>query len=273
MQSKIALDARACPACDSKRATTRHESGPWRIVACQECEFVYLPVAAKAEYFAEGQGAWESSVHENHTRKLQDAPVTTKLSLSTRFRTKFRKKTPVQYIEARLGAREGEKLSVLDVGCGSGHYLASLDARFVPYGIELSKGLADKAQRAFSPRGGRVVNASTVEALPEFAPASIDAVVMRSYLEHEPQARAVLAGAHAVLRQGGIVVVKVPNYGSLNRMIMRERWCGFRFPEHVNYFTPQSLAKMAASVGFACEQDFLDRLPTSDNMWAVLRKA
>jgi predicted SAM-dependent methyltransferase len=111
-----------------------------------------------------------------------------------------------------------------------------------------------------------------VEALPQFAPASIDAVVMRSYLEHEPQARAVLAGAHAALQEGGIVVVKVPNYGSLNRRIMGERWCGFRFPEHVNYFTPASLAKMTASVGFTCQQGILDRLPTSDNMWAVLSK-
>jgi glyoxylate reductase len=58
---------------------------------------------------------------------------------------------------------------------------------------------------------------------------SIDAVVMRSYLEHEPRAREVLAGVHAVLRTGGIAVVKVPNYASWNRRIMREGWCGFRF--------------------------------------------
>ena len=43
--------------------------------------------------------------------------------------------------------------------------------------------------------------------------------------------------------------------------------------DQVFYFTPDSLHKMAASVGLSCEQSVLDRLPTSDNMWAVLRKA
>jgi len=271
-ETHAALVPRGCPACSSPDARTRHEVGAWRIVACEACDFVYLPVAATPDYFAEGEGAWESSIKEVRARKLKEAPLVTSLSLATRFRTKFRKKTPVTFIEQALNPGPGEKLAVLDIGCGSGDYLDSLDERFTPYGIELSKGLAERARAAFEPRGGHVVSATSVEGLPQFAPASIDAVVMRSYLEHEPQAKEVLEGAHRVLRNGGLVVVKVPNYGSLNRRIMGERWCGFRFPEHVNYFTPASLAAMAASVGLSCEQGFLDRLPTSDNMWAVLRK-
>ena len=268
-----ALEARACPACASTHAATRHSVGTWRVVACEQCGFVYLPVSATPDYFAEGEGAWESSIRETHARKLKEAPITARLSMATRFRTKFRKRTPVDYIVANLDARRDAKLAVLDIGCGAGDYLASLDARFTPFGIELSKGLAARAQDAFSARGGRVVQAATVDALPQFAGDSIDAVVMRSYLEHEPRAREVLEGVHGVLRKGGVAVIKVPNYGSFNRRVMGERWCGFRFPEHVNYFTPDSLRKMAALAGLAFEQSLLDRLPTSDNMWAVLRKA
>ncbi|MBX9758522.1 MAG: class I SAM-dependent methyltransferase [Beijerinckiaceae bacterium] len=273
MTKTIALQPRACPACDSERATTRHQQREWRIVACDDCAFVYLPVAAAPDYFTQGPGAWESSLHENHARKLASAPISTKLSLATRFRTKFRKKTPAQYIAAHARGRSDEKLAVLDIGCGSGDYLASLDKRFVPHGIELSKALADRAQSTFGARGGRVVNATAVEALPQFTAGSIDAIVMRSYLEHEPEARKVLEGSHAALRDDGMIVIKVPNYGSLNRVIAGDSWCGFRFPEHVNYFTPGSLAKMAESAGFTCTQGIFDRLPTSDNMWAVLRKA
>jgi 2-polyprenyl-3-methyl-5-hydroxy-6-metoxy-1,4-benzoquinol methylase len=267
------LEARACPACEGEQADTRHVVGAWRVVACRDCSFVYLPVAAKTEYFTQGEGAWETSIKAARTLKLQTSPVVARLSLATRFRTKFRKRTPVEYIEASLDAPRDSALKVLDIGCGSGSYLSSLDERFIPYGVELSEGLAAQAQTAFSARGGHVVNAATIDALPQFLPGSIDAVVMRSYLEHEPRAREVLAGVQAVLRTGGIAVVKVPNYASWNRRIMREGWCGFRFPEHVNYFTPDSLHKMAASVGLSCEQSVLDRLPTSDNMWAVLRKA
>lgn len=268
-----ALQARACPACGSNHADTRHTAGPWRIVACRECGFVYLPVAAKTDYFTEGEGAWESSIREKRARNMKEKPVAARLSLATRFRTKYHKRTPVDYIVASLEGKGDSRRAVLDIGCGAGDYLASLDSRFTPYGIELSKGLAAMAQATFEKRGGRVVQAATVEALPQFEPGSIDAVVMRSYLEHEPRAREVLEGVRGVLRSKGVAVVKVPNYASLNRRVMGDRWCGFRFPEHVNYFTPESLRKMAASAGLAFEQRLLDRLPTSDNMWAVLRKA
>ncbi|MFN3892043.1 MAG: class I SAM-dependent methyltransferase [Beijerinckiaceae bacterium] len=267
------LEARACPACGGQHAELRHAVGPWRVVACSACGFVYLPVAATPDYFSEGQGAWESSIRETRTRKLKESPLTTRLSMATRFRTKLRNRTPVAFIEAGLAASGENRLSVLDIGCGAGDYLSSLDARFTPYGIELSTGLAARAQAAFAARGGRVVNAATIEALPRFAPQSIDAVVMRSYLEHEPRPREVLAGVRDVLRNGGLAVVKVPNYASFNRFLMGGRWCGFRFPEHVNYFTPDSLRRLAASTGLTFEQRFIDRLPTSDNMWAVLRKA
>ena len=273
LMNTASLETRACPACDGEQAQTRHVVGPWRVVSCTDCGFVYLPVAAKADYFAQGEGAWESSIRQARALKLQTSPIVARLSLATRFRTKFRKRTPVDYIEASLDAPRDSALAVLDIGCGSGKYLSSLDARFTPYGIELSAGVAAQAQKTFGARGGHVVNAATIVALPKFAPGSIDAVVMRSYLEHEPRARQVLEGVRHVLREGGVAVIKVPNYASLNRRIMRERWCGFRFPEHVNYFTPDSLREMAISADLAFEQSFLDRLPTSDNVWAVLRKA
>jgi SAM-dependent methyltransferase len=268
-----ALEARVCPSCGSDHADTRHTSGQWRIVACRDCGFVYLPVAARTDYFTQGDGAWESSIREKRARNMKETPIAARLSMATRFRTKFRKRTPVDYIVAGLDGDSKGKRAVLDIGCGAGDYLASLDSRFTPFGIELSKGLAAMARELFEKRGGRVVQAATVEALPQFEPGSIDAVVMRSYLEHEPRAREVLEGVRDVLRTGGVAVIKVPNYASLNRRIMGERWCGFRFPEHVNYFTPDSLRQMAASAGLAFEQGLMDRLPTSDNMWAVLRKA
>ena len=100
----------------------------------------------------------------------------------------------------------------------------------------------------------------------------MDAVVLRSYLEHESEPKSLLKGCFNVLKSGGAIIVKVPNYNSLNRRFVGTRWCGFRYPEHVNYFTPASLARMARETGFSVRQDFRDALPTSDNMWAVLIK-
>ena len=76
----------------------------------------------------------------------------------------------------------------------------------------------------------------------------------------------------AKLTPGGVAVIKVPNYGSLNRRLMGARWCGFRFPDHVNYFDKASLTRLARDAGFEVEIPFMRSLPTDDNMLALLIK-
>jgi hypothetical protein len=70
------------------------------------------------------------------------------------------------------------------------------------------------------------------------------------------------------------VLVKVPNYASWNRRLRGRRWCGSRWPDHVNYFTPATLAAAALAAGLEVERmTLLDRLPVSDSLYAVLRRA
>jgi hypothetical protein len=74
------------------------------------------------------------------------------------------------------------------------------------------------------------------------------------------------------MRAGGIAVIKVPNYGSLNRRIMGRSWCGIRLPDHVNYFSRSSLRLLARQAGFSIAYPFLLSLPTDDNVIAILRR-
>ena len=77
---------------------------------------------------------------------------------------------------------------------------------------------------------------------------------------------------HAI-KKNGYVIIKVPNFSCWNRHIRKENWCGFRFPDHVNYFTPSTLKKLALDTGFKIHQfNLADRSPLSDNMWMVLEK-
>jgi hypothetical protein len=65
----------------------------------------------------------------------------------------------------------------------------------------------------------------------------------------------------------------VPNYGYLNRIVMGQKWGGFRYPDHVNYWTPETLIKIIRDTGFQIVRfKIWDRFPTSDNMWLVARK-
>jgi hypothetical protein len=52
---------------------------------------------------------------------------------------------------------------------------------------------------------------------------------------------------------------------------MGAKWCGFRFPDHVNYFSGRSLRALAESVGFRyVRTNWLS--PFDDNIIAVLKR-
>ena len=52
------------------------------------------------------------------------------------------------------------------------------------------------------------------------------------YIEHEFFPLEALTSLRAALADDGAVVIKTPNFASLNRRIMGMRWSGFRFPDH-----------------------------------------
>jgi hypothetical protein len=97
--------------------------------------------------------------------------------------------------------------------------------------------------------------------------------MLNSFLEHEAAPADLLSILHAKLKLDGLAIVKVPNFASWNAAVMKSAWCGIRIPDHVNYFTPRSLATMARKAGFAISFPRLANLPTNDHFWAFLRKA
>ena len=98
-------------------------------------------------------------------------------------------------------------------------------------------------------------------------------VIMSSVAEHEKQPKTLLAHVARVLEDGGTAYIRVPNFGSVNRVVMGAKWCGFRHPDHVNYFTVATLRRMAAECGLGVRLLNPIRLPFDDNINALLRKS
>lgn len=148
--------------------------------------------------------------------------------------------------------------------------LSARGHRIRPCGVEVSNRLARVAHQRFEHLGGHVIHAAANEAISRADPGSADLVVLSSFLEHEHRPLYFLRQVRRILRNEGVVVLKVPNYACWNRYARGDRWCGFRFPDHVNYFTPRTLRILAREAGFSVQQRFSDRLPLSDNMYARL---
>ncbi len=266
---------RCCPICgrgNANEPALRYSRGEWNLKQCSQCALVYLENAPTYEAL-ESEFAWEKTYHAEKIRRrkgkalsylLSDAAKKVKLVIRGR---KVRAKEQ-RFIRRYIGTGR-----MLDVGCGAGRTLINLPQSITPYGIEISPYLAGVSQQYCGPRGGQVVRNNALDGMDEFDADLFDGIMMRAFLEHETEPRTLLDKARRVLRAGGRIIIKVPNYGCVNRVVRGNRWCGFRFPDHVNYFTPRTLRRLIQEAGYRVLRfGWLDQLPFSDNMWMVIEK-
>jgi SAM-dependent methyltransferase len=233
---------RDCEVCGSGHASelTRYTSSPWPVVACKDCGFVFLHHVPGYQALVEEFAFEKTWTKENQKRSKRKWAW---LDQATRWRLKLGK--------LQDGSRQIQALGIsgnaLDVGCGGE---CRLPQGLTPYGVEISSALADVAQPKFAARGGSVVCAPAIDGMEKFENNFFRSILMRSYLEHEEQPRAVLESAFRKLTPGGVIFVRVPDFGSINRRVRGAKWCGFRFPDHVNYFTEGSLSSLARGIGY-----------------------
>ena len=271
---------RVCPLLERETATTVLDiaPAPWVVRACRETGFVFLENPPGYESLR-ADAAWEVSWAREAERRAAAEPVIHALGeVAKRVRSPRRNK--VADLATAIVKRVNQpRIELVDVGCGEGTLLGTvmdrlpetLRRRCVPHGIEISDELARRSQTALAAYGGRCVRASALEGLAVFPAHSVDLIVLASFLEHEIQPMPLLRECTRILRSGGRVVVKVPNHASWNRHVRGPRWCGYRWPDHVNYFTPRTLAQAARAAGLdVARMNWRDRLPISDSLYAVL---
>lgn len=131
---------------------------------------------------------------------------------------------------------------VLEIGCGDGFFLQSMAGAGADcFGIEPSGAQRDLARA----RGLRVESGllSSGRRLPD---APFDAFVTRQVLEHVEDMRDFLLTIRGNLAPGAVGLVEVPN---LDKIRTECRFFDF-IPEHINYFTPQSLSLVMQLSGF-----------------------
>ncbi len=283
---------RDCPLAESRTEThtlSRYSKDGWLIKQCSETGFVYLENPPVYEAFEE-DFAWEKTIEDERQRRREAEPIVSVLSSAGKgLRKLLRQRKHRMVVRAvkilrNLHAKRsdaGEPLRFVDIGCSHGSILAETTEillkqygiQVLPYGIEISKSLANQASGKLKPFSGEVVQSDAIGGLESYEDSLFDYAIMCAFLEHEINPMPLLRMCYRKLRSGGLATIKVPNFGSLNRKIRQDKWCGFRYPDHVNYFTPKSLKTMIEACGFhIAKMGLLDRMPTSDNMWCLVRK-
>jgi len=264
------FDKRDCPLCGAPAGAAwplPYGTPEFRVVQCTACDQVFLDRLPPQHEFAE-ERAWEVSSVSHAAQRKRDYPILVAAQRMTRWRMHITKREPKSILAQH--ARPGP---IVEIGCGGGVNLIPPPEGFVPHGIEISRSLAAAADAAFKPYGGHCIQAPAVEGLASVPRGFFHGALLIGYIEHEFLPRKALVALRGALADDAVVVVKTPNFASLNRRVMGMRWSGFRFPDHVNYFTPATLAEIARRTGFQAQYGWGDRNPTSDSLWGVLRAA
>ena len=263
---------RECPLCfnnNDKELPSKYSRDSWSIKTCKNCSFNYLENVVPYSELINNYAWTETSKIENEFR-LKRSPLLKKISNKFSW---FKDNILKRDKGAKLINQVLNSGKLLDIGCGSGRILKKLSDDITPFGIEIESKTAKLTNEYASTKGGHVWHNDAISGLKESEKDFFDCIIMQSYLEHEINPKEVLKGAFGAIKKGGYVIIKVPNFSCWNRHLRHENWCGFRFPDHVNYFTPKTLKRMVVESGFLVHRfSFADRSPLSDNMWMILEK-
>lgn len=136
----------------------------------------------------------------------------------------------------------GELSSMVEIGCGDGSFMRharALISRVV--GIEPSRRFSAEAVRA-----GMNVIQGYVNSTSPLTDEKFDSFVSRQVFEHLPDPLDVLKGIRNMLNPDAVGLIEVPN--GIRALRMR-RFFEF-FPDHVNYYSVNSLVALASDAGF-----------------------
>ena len=134
---------------------------------------------------------------------------------------------------------------VLDVGAAYGYFLEAARTRgWQAEGVEIAPDCAAEAERT---SGAKVVAGDFMEVPLE---SGFDVITMFDVLEHIADPMGALRRAHELLAPGGLVVVETGDWQSTWARALGARWYFFDPPQHVVYFSAESLERAMRRAGF-----------------------
>jgi SAM-dependent methyltransferase len=141
---------------------------------------------------------------------------------------------------------------LLDVGCGSGEFLAGMAALgWEATGVEFDEAAVESARRH---PGVKVFAGSLSEQ--HFAGNSFDAITLSNVIEHLPDPVEFFAELQRVLAPGGRLAIITPNVNSLGHRAFGRCWRGLEPPRHLYLYNPATISSLAKRTGLRAEACF-----------------
>lgn len=150
-----------------------------------------------------------------------------------------------------LTVTSGRRFCIVDVGCGPGYLVDSLDSGGVPAFI-VGVDYDDRLLREVDRRPGRAVVRATAEDLP-LDTNSVDACTVLHVVEHLYHPDALVGELARIVVSGGSVFCATPNPRSIAARLLGSRWSGWR-DDHVSVRPPEYWIRLFDRYGFDCAE-------------------
>jgi len=137
---------------------------------------------------------------------------------------------------------------LLDVGCGTGEFLNHVKT-YHPYwsckGVEINPYAANVARSRYDLE----VFCGTLEQA-AFSDQLFDAVTLWDVLEHVYSPSSTIKEIWRILKPGGILVFRVPNFGGWDSKLFKQYWAGLDAPRHLYVFSRTTISAYLQRAGF-----------------------
>jgi SAM-dependent methyltransferase len=142
--------------------------------------------------------------------------------------------------------RPGGRL--LELGCAYGFFLQEAARYYEVAGIELAADAAAHCRRTGLHVWHGVADAAILRQI-----GPVDVVVLLDVIEHLPQPYETLALCRQQLEPGGIIVITTGDFASPTARLLGARWRLMTPPQHLWFFTPESMRRLAAGLGLVVQ--------------------
>ena len=149
---------------------------------------------------------------------------------------------------------------LLDVGCGAGWFLAYAEKHYDAYGVDASEYAIAEAKAKTHNTKLAVGDARCLDCIDICNDVYFDVVACFDLLEHLSNPYLAIAEFHSILKDDGVLVVRVPNIESVGLKRKKGDWFGARDETHISLFGNKTWIKMIKHEGFTIESIFYDGL-------------
>jgi SAM-dependent methyltransferase len=134
---------------------------------------------------------------------------------------------------------------LLDVGAATGFFVGCARNRgWDAEGIEVSSAAVEVAELKKLP-----VTLATLESVD--GETLYQVITLFDVLEHVTDPRRALVAIYRLLKPGGVIAISLPDIGSVYARLLGRFWHALVPPEHLFYFTRESLERLLAQTGFS----------------------